>query len=545
MKKNIKNRIIALVISISTLLSLSSSKSLKDVEIDSEGINLEDSSLDEYYQYIKKYKVNYDFDNLGLNTDEAKEIYNYEATPCFSYTPKNVNKILWQIYLNRDVDTNLIEPYYFREYEVNTYDVYLKWQEIEGNNKDKLHSSYLFTNALQYIIAYLCRNNELKGDDLHVLSNLVIKVDKINQRGILGNYYPGEYKIIIDMDKILEFSIKRDYKYDFEDVDSYAFFNYYYSNLLKTLWHEINHARQDKCECRRDSEQECLRFSNLNLNFLIESSAESYIQNCGNYPYNKKTTNDYSYLTARKKEATLLLLGMFNNTSIDKYYQAINSQNVKDLYNYWNVVKLKDIKRLDRILYYLDGLEGYNNFNNKINIDPNDSAFDIEIKCGSEYRIDLFLMILERLQEYAKLNSDFTLDEHIWTYLIIRNIILSNSYKIRTLDDNTDSDIIIDEDLKDYIYKIEKEYIDYLGSKYNEVYGIVTGLFNVYEDYIIKLMNNFYIRDEEYDEITSIKNYLLERFPTLEIILSQAIYDTSTMNYLRYINNKEELSLKK
>ena len=190
-------------------------------------------------------------------------------------------------------------------------------------------------------------------------------------------------------------------------------------------------------------------------------------------------------------------------------------------------------------------VEGYNNFNNKINIDPNDSAFDIEIKCGSEYRIDLFLMILERLQEYAKLNSDFTLDEHIWTYLIIRNIILSNSYKIRTLDDNTDSDIIIDEDLKDYIYKIEKEYIDYLGSKYNEVYGIVTGLFNVYEDYITKLMNDFYIRDEEYDEITSIKNYLLERFPTLEIILSQAIYDTSTMNYLRYINNKEELSLKK
>ena len=73
----------------------------------------------------------------------------------------------------------------------------------------------------------------------------------------------------------------------------------------------------------------------------------------------------YTYNNYRKIESLLWLLSIFNNSSIEEYYNSIQNTDLNTYFKLFNLTTDEDIYSFYKILYGLEAREAGNNFLSK------------------------------------------------------------------------------------------------------------------------------------------------------------------------------------
>lgn len=274
-------------------------------------------------------------------------------------------------------------------------------------------------------------------EDAHKFSDMVIVYGE-NLDCAIGMYYDDINVIVLNREMISTIA-------SCEEILIRNVFEY-------ILGHEVNHARQNLCDCNINDVIHDIRYSPYE-SFILESSSESSL-----YNQNIKDIGLYTYTDERRCEGELLLLALFNNNNndINNYYNAIFDSDFKALYEYLGISE-NEYRNFYDILYNMDALL----FRNDLPFDILEDEYTIEgfidtiEKIGFTYKLDLFKLCLKNLMTYSSLN-DLEYSEHIVLYNIIKNTLLSKYESV-----NYSSYFI------DTIISMDNEYVNYLSSYYN------------------------------------------------------------------------------
>ena len=253
----------------------------------------------------------------------------------------------------------------------------------------------------------------------------------------------------------------------------------FYLYLQKIVKHEVDHARQSICSCKRkklQKQDENIVYINdvLNmegtdpyLSFMTESSAEAIIYN-GNYLMNESGHFDYAYCNEREREILLFLLSVFcDNREVTDYYNAILDGNLEAFFKFFDVNSDQEILNLYKILYSLDALSCRNALASKI-ANGRDSILHIELEeqVGYGYLEEIFKNSIIDLITSTN-NNDLELDDCVMLYLYVKSYVTNYSFTGHTEKDEESNNIIIyDDSYMRILLAVEREFINFLCSKY-------------------------------------------------------------------------------
>lgn len=286
-------------------------------------------------------------------------------------------------------------------------------------------------------------------------------------------------------------------------------FNYYLEYVLE---HELNHVRQVLCDCNDDITNTKVAYGE-HISFLLESTAESSLYN----ELNQNYKINYNYPDERIKESEILLLGLFNNESIDNYYASIYDVDLEGLHNYLDLSE-EEIYDFYNIIYAIDGSLCRNNL--PYEIFPNIKGVtygELKKEIGFAYKQNLFKMIIMRLLKYNNEN-DISLEDNLAIYYLIKNLIFYDCYYYEETDDSIKK--IYPEEVKAML-EMDDKYIEYLSRKYHKSIEKIREIESI-EGYLGSYSLITYISSGEvpYDTYQKQVNRLLTYFPTLPNIIN-------------------------
>lgn len=268
--------------------------------------------------------------------------------------------------------------------------------------------------------------------------------------------------------------------------------------LTKVFKHEINHARQYICDCRKDYGQ---LYEVFDSKTLLEASAESSLYNLANIEGN---TFDFIYREERKDEALLLLMGLLNDhTDITDYYNGLFDTNLDKLFRFFDIQDDKDLREFYSIIKSID-------FEN--NQEVLDGEYEI---IGYDYREAILKKCINNLIAKTNESSTFDIVDNMTIYLFVKNTILNDSHTYYKIDGKTQQ--IIQEDFVNKIMYIDSEYKKILSEHYgisleeiediekNEAYDILIAITNQIEGNI-----DYSLESSEKARILIARNPLLE-----------------------------------
>lgn len=176
-----------------------------------------------------------------------------------------------------------------------------------------------------------------------------------------------------------------------------------------------------------------LEYEKWYFSTLLESAAESEIYNKKKYSEKLVSKKDFNYSKEREKESLLLLLGICrDNVSLEDYYNAIYDSNLSSFYNFFDANTKEKIYDLYKIIYSIDAASLNNELglNLQKEISKNFSEMSLEYLVGYGYRIDILKKVLKNMANYTVNNPDFSLEENVVLFDIVKNLITSNAYTV-------------------------------------------------------------------------------------------------------------------
>lgn len=505
----------------------------------------------DYHKYFQEFRPNYRFD-VPIDEDKIREIMDYEPKPCSFVFDGNIKKLINKIKKNSK-ETSEEQYYIFTDdyfgitadnFEEKINEIYTKYQtDLESNSE--LQNKIVADIAIEYCLDYYMQSSTSDiNEDMCNFDTLKIVGNTNSDKTVLGEYSNKTNTIEIYFENIFYFL---DFYYSSYEHSNYDNFCFLVESFIKNLQHELNHVRQAMCRHRINENDSNLfdidwlgsknnqTYKYISKSFLIEASAESAT-------YNEEENESiiplgyyYTYREERSDEALMLLLGLTNG---NQYYEAIFNTNLNDLYKYLGCQSYDDYVRVYRIIYILERKHG-NYITSEEEKNENYSDFIKNIHL--DFKTDIFSLVLSNLCDYSFKNPDFSLDEHIYLYSLIREIILNNDYPIDTNTLKEDITNLYDKEFIDDFFKLDQLYIRYLAEKYTlSVEEVEQKLKDANDDLYYASYYFYYDFIQKKEPFTK----LLQRFPSLKLILFSSNIENLYDFYLDYYNNKQAVDNK-
>ena len=485
--------------------------------------------------------------------------YNYKGEE-FYLSDEEVNNLIEMGNTIKSVDHSNI-----------SLDAYLTYSKIKSNSnkvilqdnklqscffdRDKKENDPEFQNAFDIALFHVLKNlpsNESNdiSEDFCKFQTLSICLGDLNEilgrnredSGLLGYYNDETNSIILDKEGIYNLYNQLSLDYSYGEVN--------YANLIdiimETLIHELNHVREQSCNCRIEAGQDYFSIADYSeyVPTIIEASAESSIYNAQDYLseyFSDKYFFDYSYEDERNLESFVLILGLLYN-DVDDYYNAIFDSDFNKLYEFAGCENEDDVKRFYHILYNIDALMARNDL--AIDIGGEDvKVSDVEKLVGSEYTYEVLDIFTEDLIKYICNHDDISSTEAMTLFIMAESLSLNNS-SYKTWDEDGCIDYEYDKDLVIRINNtriiFENFIMNYYGLNDDELYKTILAS---------SLIINFgegYTRDlgmeEEYEIYINAFDSLAEKFPILKSIINNS--DTNSLIY-KYVYEKNGIDYNK
>ena len=502
------------------------------------GCNLETKKINNNAQ--EEYS-NIELIELENNINQIIPTYNYES---FYLTETDIKRIIEKSnsmkkcdyiydgnleYILKNIKNNS------ENYIENNSD-YQSCYEIY-KNENNIDFDAILNDILKIYISKATNNI---NEDMCNIKKLKIVIKNDIESTALAYYLKSENIVVINKQLI--------------DKTSSLYMGRNYIDLLKDiLLHEINHVREKSCECRDEKKdiEKVLEYEEGYISVFLEAAAESEIYNMEKYSEKNVSKNDFSYQRERKKESYLLLLGLCrDNINIEDYYNAIYDGNISNLYKFCGMTTDDEIYTLYKIIYSIDAANYENILGTFLqnNCIQNPSDFDVEYLVGYGYKVEVFKEVLKNMATYTIDNSDFTLEENIVLFDLVKNLITTDSYTVKRKEisesnNKIEYENIYDDKFVEDIYNLENAYVDFLSKYYNKsIYDIR----NLEEDSSKVIINIDYISqnaEPAYYEYSDISYKITDKFPIIKAIVYPYIYYEHSYDY--FIKENEHKLTKK
>lgn len=440
--------------------------------------------IDKYQEYFNK-EINYRNEELYLKEKDINDLVNKsKIIPKYNYHfDGDINKIITDIENNSQnkKESNLISAF----------------------NKD---NKILLEELLKEIFDRIKLENNNLDSDFHIIDNL--KIYTYKEEDIDNNpcvYIAENNSIIINYNEINK--IAKYYNISYEQQLKY-FLNQYINIIRKN-------THQDDIESGLN-----YQYTNDTLLYEGTNGIELYTKNI--ISNNLEQNNDYVYNDEIKAQGELLLLAITNQEEdiLNKYFNAVNDNNLKELWNIYNLQNKNDLIHFYKILYSMDAKLHRNTmiidyYNKNINTDFIDFV-------GYEYKLDLFTRSINNLMTYQKEN-DLTIEENLVLYNIILNAIVNDTYKY-----NDNYEIEYNVLFINKINELNNIYIKYLSEYYEINEKEIKDIINYDTRFILIDMASIMHDDNEYipEYLEDAKN-ILNKYPISKAVMaSDYIYTT-------------------
>ena len=462
--------------------------------------------------------------------------------------------------ISKEEIINKYQNYFNKEINYRNEDLYLKEEDIDNlinNSNITPKYNYHFNGDINTIISDI-QNNSNKNDD----SNLTTAFNKDNNdvleeilKEIFNRIKQDNNNLDSDFHIIDNLKI---YTYKEEDIDNNPCLYMEDNNYIIINYNEIHKI----AEYYHISYEEQLKyFLNQEINKVRKNTYKDDIESNLNYQYNNDTllyegtngielytkniisnnldqNSDYVYNDEIKAQGELLLLAITNQDDdiLNKYFNAVNDNNLKELWNIYNLKNKDDLTHFYKILYSMDAKLHRNTmifdyYNSNTNIDFIDFV-------GYEYKLDLFTRSINNLMEYQK-NNDLSIEDNLVLYSIILNAIVNDTYKY-----NDNYEIEYNTLFINKINELNDMYIKYLSDYYeiNEVE--IKDMINYDTRFILIDMASIMHDDNEYIEeyMNDAKN-ILNKYPITKAVMASDYIYTTQFNKAYDNTNKNTNSL--
>lgn len=363
-------------------------------------------------------------------------------------------------------------------------------------------------------IAFVDTPEEIEGmENVH---KLIYHDDEEDMDLILGVYDEEKNFILLNKEDMLKTA----------EIDSCS----YEDVLYLTLYHELNHMRQEKCNCRmeQDSKYSSINYSQDAISTLMESSAESELYNLKkDYSYLEKNHYSYTYFKEREDESLLLLMALFSEKGTpEDYYNAIFDSDLAALYEVFDLKSDEEIYDFYKLLFIIDtfNYRTYLPFDYyETDIVEWEQANEFEHILGKTYRAEIFSNTLAKLVEYTKNNENFTFQDNLMIFNIIKNSVCEDAYYF--VEDEDEYKHAYDEEIVKTIGYLDKKYKAFLC----EFYGVTMDEIKEAEEYDIMLYGDAlcsYVQtgDAIFERFEMDCYNLVNRFPLLRPIMYTKLY---------------------
>ncbi len=506
----------------------------KEKKLDTETRNTEKSLLKEeivdlYSDKISSLEVSYNYEDFYLSSDQINQLLasindltcSYEMTHDLD---KAIDDLASQITAN---SLNFIKQNPDFKYSFLAGKSYSVWENLLANigmkNLIKEGLKAVFKNATNDINEDFCYLKD---------TQIVLSYNNDDDENIFGIFDDTLNVIILYVPNIVSDFINNNFGASCEQDSSVS--EDFINHFLNILEHEINHARQMKCQHRTTEDSlDDINYSSDYITLLIESSAESALYNQGiDERRYTKSSFDYIYYVEREQESLLLLLGI-TNTSIDEYYNAIFNSDLGALYRFFNVKSKEDVETLYRIIYAMDSFTYRSELTQRFNDETELS--DLKELIGLDFKVDLFKLIIKNLIKYTYENPDFSLEENINLFSIIKNLIIEDMEIVKECESDV-YNCFYDKATSKKIIFLEESYISFLAKFYqtsvDEIRTIEDSKFSR------EIINAS--RECQYDAgvYTAKVQRILNRFPMLKPVLYTDYVDMNNYKLFLEMNNE-------
>ena len=378
---------------------------------------------------------------------------------------------------------------------------------VEQNNQDNSTDQVSVQNILKDAIYNILKTGSSK--DVCLLQDLKVVIsydDNLVSNDTYTKYYPETNLLIIFPNNIRN------------NIDNKA--THRWETLKYSIQYELNIARQQPCKCQ-----------NKNISFPYETLSEASIIS---ELYNFEKIENLQNTNIIDCENLILALGLFNpNSTITNYYNAIFNNDINALYDFCGITNDEEaISKLNKILYTMDIINNYKTIDNI-------STNSIEEYIGYDYKAELFGMIINNMISYTTQTKDFTLQDNLIIYNIIKNLII------------TDINTSLNDDAINNIATINNIYTKFLSTHYNRpIDKIEEQIINTETTcYTLALIDgcnrNIYLKNI-HPSYSNNNHNMFERFLLIKYILANFNpNDYQILNSNNLITNKKYTLIKK
>ena len=437
------------------------------------------SKGNDYSEYISMVTSVLDTYNLAdsYNTDYNADLIRYAANHTVS---KHKEEIIDIQHL-----CNIIEE------NSNNYGNYSPFLNGSLSKEDYDLFYKCFVDAIN---TCLSSTNNL-SEDYCKFKSLKIAFKEIPDKTIIANCNNNDNLITVDLEKI---KLVYPLSYPQQEIS----FEQY---LFYTLLHELDHVKQQKCDCRTNQPNKTVRVKCFSS--FIESSAESAI-----YNYYGIEDDEYNgpYENLRKQECLVLLMATFKeNRTVNQYYDAIFDADIEKLLDYFGVKSKDEIKTFYNIFYTFDVL---NTSFGTSNLGSYDNASYVSKQIGQAYKSDILKNSVSDLIN-SIVKEELTIKQSLFLYNFVKTTIYC--YDLLNNDD----------DFLNCVKEVEDIFYSFLSDYYNLNREEIQSF--------ISLDMYAYFADLEACNDNEIK-VLIEKFPLLTVISK-----TNKPDYLQLILYEE------
>jgi len=489
--EQLRNKILSAILSISIMCSFSGCAKLnengknqkneiewiiEDVLDEALEDSFENEKITKYYKKLDKIKLEYNYPNYYYKEEDmnVKLLTKYSQKECDGGPVGTVTVLYNQIVRNSEGLKN--SPFNWK-YEKD----------------EKKYICETFEKALFKALEKVYFNDSDSVEDYCKLKNIKIIEGDLKEYNAAGLFSDKLDQITIDYDGILE------------NIDRKSGLTSFEKELEEVLHHELNHARQHMCNCRKENGQKNSTIFCEALRNIAEASAESqkYTEALQKHEL-YSSTERYVYAGERISQSYLMLYGAFKKEfTLEKYYDSIFNSDLDTFYDIYNLDTNKDLKEFYNIAYALNTIDLGTELSTVL-CGGGSTRESISKEVGNTYKISILKNVVKDLIERAYF-KDITLDESLCLYNYVKAFSLGDS-------ELSDKEILnineIEKIFKDFIceyFKTNKTDVE-KGMERN------TGSVNILLDYSYSDTSAKYYHSEE---ILDLVDRIVNKYPII------------------------------
>lgn len=423
-----------------TIPEINESTIKTDTTISNISINnsLNKIDIEKYIKDIDSIEVNYKHKEYYPTKNDTFKIYadaTTTATKCEYEFDGNTETIVNKLFENS------------KKYISENPNYVMPFKDENSQNEELIAQQLNFETTLYQLLNNWKNNTNEINEDFCTLENysIVFSFDEEEHKNLLA--YTTLDTLVIFPERIQTQASK---------------FNENWKDLLYTVMnHQLNIIRQRACKCRIYRGQSYLQIPTKTLTTATTESETKY--------YNDPSMYSLNYYDEKQSEELLLTLGLFRDgVTYDDYYNAIYNSDLESLHTFFNATTEEDVNKLYNILYAIDAV----NLKNDLlftQYDKSDLISTNEIRSfvGHSYKIEIFKNVLKNMIQYSNDHNDFTIEENLIMFNLIKSFIIKDSYEILDVDlENSTTNIRYEDDFTENIYSLNNIYLEFLSNKY-------------------------------------------------------------------------------